>query len=39
MMNVASVSLEDARRVIAAGEAKAAGLGQPSNLAVVDAGR
>ena len=35
---VASISLADARRVIAAGEAAATELGQPSNIAVVDAG-
>ncbi|QKV80615.1 heme-binding protein [Amycolatopsis sp. Hca4] len=33
-----SVSLEDARRVVAAGEAKAGEIGSPSNIAVVDAG-
>lgn len=33
-----SVSLEDARRVIAAGETKADEIGSPSNIAVVDAG-
>ncbi|MDN5855883.1 MAG: heme-binding protein [Actinomycetia bacterium] len=33
-----SVSLEDARRVVAAGEAKAGEIGQPSNIAVVDVG-
>ncbi|MGH3692649.1 MAG: GlcG/HbpS family heme-binding protein [Pseudonocardiaceae bacterium] len=33
-----SVSLEDARRVIAAGEGKAAEIGSPSNIAVVDVG-
>lgn len=33
-----SVSLEDARRIIAAGEAKADEIGQPSNIAVVDVG-
>lgn len=33
-----SVSLEDARRVIAAGQAKAGEIGSPSNVAVVDAG-
>lgn len=33
-----SVSLDDARRVIAAGEAKAREIGQPQNIAVVDAG-
>ena len=32
------ITLNDARRVIAAAEAKAAELGQPSNIAVVDAG-
>jgi uncharacterized protein GlcG (DUF336 family) len=37
-MNVQSVSLANARRVIAAGEDKAAEIGQPSNIAVVDAG-
>jgi uncharacterized protein GlcG (DUF336 family) len=33
-----SVSLEDAQRVIAAGQAKAAEIGSPSNVAVVDTG-
>ncbi|MER6212106.1 heme-binding protein [Streptomyces sp. NPDC001642] len=33
-----SVSLEDARRVVAAGEAKADEIGSPSNIAVVDVG-
>jgi len=33
-----SVTLEDARRVIAAAEAKADEIGQPMNIAVVDAG-
>ena len=33
-----SVSLEDARRVIAAAEEKAQEIGQPMNVAVVDAG-
>jgi uncharacterized protein GlcG (DUF336 family) len=33
-----SVSLEDAQRVIAAGQAKAGEIGSPSNVAVVDAG-
>ncbi|MEH2003776.1 GlcG/HbpS family heme-binding protein [Nostoc sp.] len=33
-----SVSLDDARRILAAGEAKARAIGQPMNLAVVDAG-
>jgi uncharacterized protein GlcG (DUF336 family) len=32
------VTLEDARRVIAAAEARAAEIGQPMNIAVVDAG-
>lgn len=38
VMTQESVSLEDARRVIAAGEAKAQEIGSPSNLAVADAG-
>jgi len=33
-----SVSLEDARRIVAAGEAKADEIGSPSNIAVVDVG-
>ena len=33
-----TVSLEDARRVTAAGEEKASEIGQPQNIAVVDAG-
>ncbi|MFE9813066.1 heme-binding protein [Streptomyces sp. NPDC005548] len=33
-----SVSLEDARRVVAAGKAKANEIGSPSNIAVVDVG-
>ena len=33
-----TVSLEDARRVIAAGEERAEEIGQPQNIAVVDAG-
>ncbi|MEV0920191.1 heme-binding protein [Streptomyces sp. NPDC049967] len=33
-----SVSLEDARRVVAAGEAKADEIDSPSNIAVVDVG-
>lgn len=33
-----TVTLEDARRVIAAAEAKAADIGQPMNIAVADAG-
>ena len=38
MKTVTSVSLEDARRVIAAGEAKANEIGQPMNIAVADGG-
>jgi len=38
MRQVNSASLEDARRVIAAGEAAAQKIGQPMNIAVVDAG-
>jgi uncharacterized protein GlcG (DUF336 family) len=38
MDQVQSVTLADARRVIDAGERKAAELGQPMNMAVVDAG-
>ncbi len=38
MMQVESASLEDARRVIAAGEQSARDIGQPMNIAVVDAG-
>jgi uncharacterized protein GlcG (DUF336 family) len=37
-MEVSMVRLEDARRVIAAAERKAGELGQPMNIAVVDAG-
>ena len=37
-MEVSIVRLEDARRVIAAAERKAGELGQPMNIAVVDAG-
>jgi uncharacterized protein GlcG (DUF336 family) len=33
-----NVSLEDARRIIAAAEKKAAAIGQPMNIAVADAG-
>jgi uncharacterized protein GlcG (DUF336 family) len=33
-----NVTLEDARRVIAAGEKKAGQIGQPMNIAVVDSG-
>ncbi|WP_103502005.1 MULTISPECIES: heme-binding protein [unclassified Streptomyces] len=38
MTTVESVSLDDARRVIAAGERAARDAGQPCNIAVVDAG-
>ena len=38
MLNIASLSLSDAKRLIAAAEAKAAEIGTPSNVAVVDAG-
>ena len=38
MMSVPSVTLDEARRVVAAGEAEAARQGSPSNIAVVDAG-
>lgn len=38
MRQLQTVSLADARRVIAAGESKADELGQPSNIAVVDSG-
>ncbi len=38
MLQLQSVSLDDARRIIAAGEAKAREIGSPSNIAVVDAG-
>ena len=38
MTTLQTVSLDDARRVIAAGEAKAAEIGQPMNIAVADAG-
>jgi uncharacterized protein GlcG (DUF336 family) len=38
MIQQLSVSLEEARNVIAAGEAKAREIGSPSNIAVVDAG-
>jgi uncharacterized protein GlcG (DUF336 family) len=38
MIQQQSVSLEDARRMIAAGEEKARKVGQPMNIAVVDAG-
>ena len=38
MRTIESVGLDDARRVIAAGEAEAGKQGQPMNIAVVDAG-
>jgi uncharacterized protein GlcG (DUF336 family) len=38
MRSIETVTLEDARRVIAAGEAEAENQGQPMNIAVVDAG-
>jgi uncharacterized protein GlcG (DUF336 family) len=38
MRSIETVTLEDARRVIAAGEQEAASQGQPMNIAVVDAG-
>jgi uncharacterized protein GlcG (DUF336 family) len=38
MRTIETVTLEDARRVIAAGEQEAANQGQPMNIAVVDAG-
>ena len=38
MIQQQSVTLEDARRMIAAGEEKARKVGQPMNIAVVDAG-
>jgi uncharacterized protein GlcG (DUF336 family) len=38
MRSIETVTLEDARRVIAAGEEEAGGQGQPMNIAVVDAG-
>jgi uncharacterized protein GlcG (DUF336 family) len=38
MRQIETVTLEDARRVIAAGERKAHEIGSPSNVAVVDAG-
>lgn len=37
MLQFQSVSLDDARRLIAAGEAKAREIGSPSNIAVADA--
>lgn len=38
MQTVRTIGLDDARRVIAAGEQEAASQGQPMNIAVVDAG-
>jgi uncharacterized protein GlcG (DUF336 family) len=38
MRTVQTVTLDDARRIIAAGEKEAANQGQPVNIAVVDAG-
>lgn len=38
MRSVETITLADARRVIAAGEAEATNQGQPMNIAVVDAG-
>ncbi len=38
MTSVETVTLEDAQRIIAAGEAKATEIGQPMNIAVVDTG-
>ena len=38
MLQQQSISLEEARRVLQAGEAKAREIGSPSNIAVVDAG-
>src|ERR1700709_1648039 len=38
MMKVQTVSLEDARRILHAGEREAESQGQPMNIAVVDAG-
>jgi uncharacterized protein GlcG (DUF336 family) len=38
MRTISSISLADARRVIDAGLAKAAEIGQPANIAVADAG-
>ena len=38
MFQQSTVSLEDARRMIAGGEAKARDIGQPMNLAIVDNG-
>ncbi|WP_311968897.1 heme-binding protein [Pseudomonas baltica] len=38
MLNIVSISLADAKRVIGAAESKASSIGSPSNIAVVDAG-
>lgn len=38
MRSIDTISLDDARRIIAAGEDRAQQIGQPSNIAVVDAG-
>jgi len=38
MRSIETVTLDDARRVVAAGEKEAANQGQPMNIAVVDAG-
>ncbi|MFE5855464.1 heme-binding protein [Streptomyces sp. NPDC056500] len=38
MIQFASVTLEDARRILTAGEARATEIGVPCNIAVVDAG-
>ncbi|MDD7916256.1 GlcG/HbpS family heme-binding protein [Actinomycetospora callitridis] len=38
MRSIETVTLDDARRVVAAGEKEAASQGQPMNIAVVDAG-
>ena len=38
MGQIETVTLDDARRVIAAGEQKAREIGSPSNVAVVDTG-
>ena len=38
MLKLTSLSLEDAKRLIHAAEVKAATIGSPSNIAIVDAG-
>ena len=38
MLSIPTLSLDDAKRVIAAAEAESSTQGQPSNIAVVDAG-